>query len=392
MSESFFLYNIILENCLTLIPSKMLNTSKIPNLQPNVKNYPPDRHQGSLFAELRGSFGKNGWRLLVLTLLMMYFAICWQGERVLRNRVFNFFKEIGANGFGVSYKEPKSSFLALQSGLYLDDLTVTAPKSMGGWQFKAGRISITLNPLAPRNISFSMRGTHSLKTQKYGDIRFVADDARADINTGSQQTPASVKIYIQNVRSGTQNALAGSAFERLFFRLKKIPAKHDGLESFSYSFQTENITLPAGKFQNLPKTVEYLYLSGEIDGVSRQREKPLLKDWLDNSGTVEIKKGEIIWKPLMAEFSATAALNGALEPTVAATAKAYGFFDMLEILGNEHIVSSGNLSVAKVVLGPRLTVEHGENRPSLSTSFSYQDGNLYAGQIVLIEKNTGDEP
>lgn len=392
MSESFFLYNIILENCLTLVPSKMLNTSKIPNLQPNVKNYPPDRHQGSLFAELRGSFGKNGWRLLVLTLLMMYFAICWQGERVLRNRVFNFFKEIGANGFGVSYKEPKSSFLALQSGLYLDDLTVTAPKSMGGWQFKAGRISITLNPLAPRNISFSMRGTHSLKTQKYGDIRFVADDARADINTGSQQTPASVKIYIQNVRSGTQNALAGSAFERLFFRLKKIPAKHDGLESFSYSFQTENITLPAGKFQNLPKTVEYLYLSGEIDGVSRQREKPLLKDWLDNSGTVEIKKGEIIWKPLMAEFSATAALNGALEPTVAATAKAYGFFDMLEILENEHIVSSGNLSVAKVVLGPRLTVEHGENRPSLSTSFSYQDGNLYAGQIVLIEKNTGDEP
>ena len=392
MSESFFLYNIILENCLTLVPSKMLNTSKIPNLQPNVKNYPPDRHQGSLFAELRGSFGKNGWRLLVLTLLMMYFAICWQGERVLRNRVFNFFKEIGANGFGVSYKEPKSSFLALQSGLYLDDLTVTAPKSMGGWQFKAGRISITLNPLAPRNISFYMRGTHSLKTQKYGDIRFVADDARADINTGSQQTPASVKIYIQNVRSGTQNALAGSAFERLFFRLKKIPAKHDGLESFSYSFQTENITLPAGKFQNLPKTVEYLYLSGEIDGVSRQREKPLLKDWLDNSGTVEIKKGEIIWKPLMAEFSATAALNGALEPTVAATAKAYGFFDMLEILENEHIVSSGNLSVAKVVLGPRLTVEHGENRPSLSTSFSYQDGNLYAGQIVLIEKNTGDEP
>lgn len=392
MSESFFLYNIILENCLTLVPSKMLNTSKIPNLQPNVKNYPPDRHQGSLFAELRGSFGKNGWRLLVLTLLMMYFAICWQGERVLRNRVFNFFKEIGANGFGVSYKEPKSSFLALQSGLYLDDLTVTAPKSMGGWQFKAGRISITLNPLAPRNISFSMRGTHSLKTQKYGDIRFIADDARADINTGSQQTPASVKIYIQNVRSGTQNALAGSAFERLFFRLKKIPAKHDGLESFSYSFQTENITLPAGKFQNLPKTVEYLYLSGEIDGVSRQREKPLLKDWLDNSGTVEIKKGEIIWKPLMAEFSATAALNGALEPTVAATAKAYGFFDMLEILENEHIVSSGNLSVAKVVLGPRLTVEHGENRPSLSTSFSYQDGNLYAGQIVLIEKNTGDEP
>ena len=391
MSESFFLYNIILENCLTLVPSKMLNTSKIPNLQPNVKNYPPDRHQGSLFAELRGSFGKNGWRLLVLTLLMMYFAICWQGERVLRNRVFNFFKEIGANGFGVSYKEPKSSFLALQSGLYLDDLTVTAPKSMGGWQFKAGRISITLNPLAPRNISFSMRGTHSLKTQKYGDIRFVADDARADINTGSQQTPASVKIYIQNVRSGTQNALAGSAFERLFFRLKKIPAKHDGLESFSYSFQTENITLPAGKFQNLPKTVEYLYLSGEIDGVSRQREKPLLKDWLDNSGTVEIKKGEIIWKPLMAEFSATAALNGALEPTVAATAKAYGFFDMLEILENEHIVSSGNLSVAKVVLGPRLTVEHGENRPSLSTSFSYQDGNLYAGQIILIEKNTGDE-
>lgn len=370
----------------------MLNTSKIPNLQPNVKNPAPDKRHGSLFAEMRGAFGKKGWQLLLLTLLMMYFAVCWQGERVLRARVFNFFKEIGANGFGVSYKEPKSSFLALQSGLYLDDLTVTAPKSMGGWQFKAGRISITLNPLAPRNISFSMRGTHSLKTEKYGDIRFIADDARADINTGSKLSPASVKIYIQNVRSGTQNALAGSAFERLFFRLKKIPAKHDGLASFSYSFQTENIVLPAGKHQSLPKTVEYLYLSGEIDGISQQREKPLLKDWLDNSGTVEIKKGEIIWKPLMAEFSATAALNGALEPTVAATAKAYGFFDMLEILENEHTISSGNLSVAKVVLGPRLTVEHGENRPSLSTSFSYQDGNLYAGQIVLIEKNTGDEP
>lgn len=368
----------------------MQNTSKIPNLQPRAKPQAPERSQGAMFAEMRNAFGRNGWWFAGMTLLLIYFAICWQGERVLRGRVYNFFKEIGANGFGVSYSEPHSSYLALQSSLYLDDLVITAPKSMGGWKFKAGRLVISLNPLMPRSVSFSMRGTHSLILPDFGDIRLVADKAKADIRIGTPSVPSSLNITADNVQATAPVSMTGLAFGEVSLRMKRNAAEENRY-SYSYRFRAENVRLPSFLVKSLPERAEYLALSGTVDGISADRQKPLLSDWIGNGGIIEIAKGEIIWKPLMAEFSGTAAFDPSLELTMAASAKVYGFFDLIDAMEKEGIIRPGNLSVAKVVLGPALTVERGENRPSLRTSFSIQDGNFYAGQVVLFEKETGEE-
>lgn len=368
----------------------MQNTSKIPNLQPHPKQQAPERSQGAMFAEMRNAFGRNGWWFAGIVLLLIYFAICWQGERILRERVYNFFKEIGANGFGVSYSEPHSSYLALQSGLYLDDLVITAPKSLGGWSFKAGRLVISLNPLMPRSISFSMRGTHSLVLPKIGDVRLIADKAKADIYIGTPAVPSVFKITTDNIQASAPVSMTGLALGKVSIQMKR-GAVRDNAYSYSYRVQAEEVRLPSFVVKNLPERVDFLSLSGTVEGISADRQKPLLTDWIDNGGIIEISKGELIWKPLMAEFSGTAGFDPSLDLTMAASAKVYGFFDLADKMEKEGLIRSGNLSVAKVVLGSKLTVERGENRPSLTTSFSIQDGNFYAGQIVLFEKDAGEE-
>jgi len=144
-----------------------------------------------------------------------------------------------------------------------------------------------------------------------------------------------------------------------------------------FSMSAKNIALPA--------EIEFLYTTGKLRGFSGDPRRPLLDDWLNNGGTIDIEKGEMIWNPLMTEFSATVGLTPSLEPMVAAAAKTYGFFAFLSLLENRGALKNSDVSVAKIVLGKKLKMENGENQPSLTSSFSLQSGKLYVGQVLLYD-------
>lgn len=364
----------------------MLNVNKLPNLKPRPKAPPPEpAEKETLLRQLKNGLGRNGYVFIGLTLCLIYFMICFQGERILRAGTYAVFREIGANGFGVSYSRPKSAYLALKSGIYIDDLIITAPEHMGGWQWKAGRITAAMNPFTPGTVSIFLRGTHALSLPSLGNVRLIAENAEITVTRPASKTGFSGLLELGNVQATAPASLSGAKLSKAVLKISRAPGHFENGLAYAYSFSADDLYLPAEAAKELPPKVQYINLAGLVNGFSIKREKPLLNDWLDNSGTVEITRGEIIWKPFMAEFTGTLGFDPSFEIMAASTAKVYGLFDLLERLSKQGAVRPSTLSVAKVVLGSKLKTEAGESQASLTSPFSIQFGKLYAGQVVLYD-------
>lgn len=367
----------------------MLDINKLPHLDPSTKmaenTEESDTFEESIGTQILHTFsGKKGVALALGIAFLMYISVCFQGERALRNGVYGVLKEIGANGFGVSYKAP-SSYLALKSGLYLDDLVITAPEYLGGWQLKAGRISVTANPFRPRFITIEMNGTHSLKTTAIGDIRLLLGKGEITLHIPNKKEVFSAKTVFENIQAAAPKSMAG-----FFISSLTSDISAESATSYDFSFKTENAHLPAYLSQNLPPVLEYLSFTGNATGFtpSSARNKPLLTDWTDNSGLIEITQGEIIWKPFMTQVKGTFGFNSEMDLIGASTAKVYGFFDILDKFEKAGYIRPSQVSVTKVVLGEKLKVEAGETTASITSPFSFQAGKIYAGQVLLYDSKT----
>ncbi len=367
----------------------MLDPSKLPRLQPQQPHTQAqdDLPEETLWEQVIHVFsGKKGVLLACCISLLIYISVCFQGERILRGGVYSVFKELGEDGFGISYSAP-SSYLAFKSGLNLDDVVITAPEKMGGWVLKTGRITVTSNPFTPRTIEIKANGTHSLTTKTIGDIRLVVGRGEITLHLPSKNDTLSLDAVFKNIQTAAPKSMEGFSVADFSLTLRRDPAAENTVPPVSFSVVSNNIRLPAYMAQHLPAQAEYIRLNGVISGLASGAEKSLLTNWTQSGGTAEITQGEIIWKPFMASFSGTFGFDNSFEMIGASVAKVYGFFDLLDMLEKGGYMRSSHVSVAKVVLGEKLKKEPGETQSSLTSPFSFQSGKVYAGPILLYDEN-----
>lgn len=366
----------------------MIDPNKLPHLQPQQPDLTTedDFQEESLFEQIIHVFsGKKGVLLASCISLMIYVSVCFQGERLLRTEVYNFLKKLGEDGFGISYSAP-SSYLAFKSGLNLDDVIITAPEKMGGWVLKTGRITVTSNPFTPKTIKIKANGTHSLTTSTIGDIRLIVEDSGIILKLPSSDEGGSLEAVFKNVQAAAPKSMEGFHISDLSLTARQ---EKQGTKNFSpviFSIVSNNIHLPAYIRQHLPNTAEYVRLNGTLSTLKPYEETTLLTNWTNAGGSVDITQGEIIWKPFMSSFSGTFSLNASFDLLGAAVAKVYGFFDLLDMLETGNYIRPSNVSVAKVVLGEKLKKEPNETQFSITSSFSFQSGKIYAGPVLLYDE------
>lgn len=353
----------------------MPDVRKLPQLKPMTEKDPEkapvlERICDFLF------MGKRGIFFFVAAVLILYLLFCAAAERALKNGVYNIMREIGSNGFGVSYTTALS-YRDLTSGLYIDDFVLTAPEAMGGWTLKTGRLSISAFPFSNK-IFLRFDGTHSLTVRNIGDIRLVVGRGEIVYEKPVGSKPFAVRISLGGMTAAAPKSMTGFAVPSLDASLAP-----EGETAFSFDVKAGNATLPAYLSQHLPESVEYLLLRGKLTGFSEKREKPLWTDWTDNGGLVELERGELIWKPFMAQTSGTVAFDAAYKMSAALTARLYGFFDLLDALEAGSYLHGAQVSLAKVVLGENLKKEDGEAIESLTTPVSFQNGLFYAGPVRI---------
>ena len=320
--------------------------------------------------------GKHGFVFVFVAVLLVYLMFCVATERALKKSVYNIMREIGANGFGVSYTT-ETSYHALTSGLYIDNFVLTAPESLGGWTLKTGRLTVSAFPFSEK-ATLRFDGTHSLTTRNIGDIRLNVVKGRIDYKKPTSSEPFAVLAEVELMTAAAPASMAG-------FSVRRFQAEISPLNPTAFSFQTEtdDLILPAYLSYYLPRTVAHLTATGKLTGFSEKREKPLWADWTDNGGLVELDNAEIVWEPFMGKATGTLAFDGSYRMSGALMAKLYGFFDLLDALDKGSYLQSANVSVAKVVLGENLKKENGEAIESLTASVGLQSGMLYVGPVRL---------
>lgn len=363
----------------------MRETDKFPRLDPMKKSVPTDdaeENAPSLRAQVADLVkSKTGIAVFGLIFAAVFLSVCFQSERLLRAGVYDFFKTLGDEGFGVSYNIV-SSYFPFKSGVYLDDVVVTAPEKAGGWVLRTGRVTVSASPFSARDVSVKTSGTQSLSTKETGDMRFVVANGGAVLRLPSAKQPFSARIVFKDVQTASPRSMRGLSASDVSLTLRR----ENPTGNVGFSLILNAVRLPQRKNSHLPRLIEYVKLDGALSAAPPD-DRPFLSGWIYNGGTVDVSNGEIIWEPFMTSFSGTFALDAAFAPMGAVVAKTYGLFDLLEILELDKVVRTSRASVARVVLGELMKHENGEKRPSVTSPFSWQSGKVYAGEILLFDKN-----
>ena len=362
----------------------MLDPNKLPRLQPKPADTREKKEKDAPAEQKPASFLKKKWIFLVaFVFVASYFSLCLQGEHMLRQGIYRFFKDLGQEGLGVTFNAP-SSYSDLKSGIDLDDLVVSAPERMGGWVLNTGKITVTSMPLSPRRIMMRLNGTHSLKTRTIGDIRLVVERGEAELRLPSGKNPLSFRLVLNKVQAASPKSMEGFFLPRLELTVTR-DAENVKNGTLRFSLTADAVHLPAFISSHLPPVAEKIDLDGVVSGVP---DEPVsfLTGWLNRSGTVEIEKGDIVWPPFSARLNGTFGFNKSFEMIGAGVAKTYGFFDLLDMLQNGDYLRPRRVSVAKVVLGEQVRKDKGQT-DALTAAFSIQSGKIYTGPVLLYDNH-----
>lgn len=104
--------------------------------------------------------------------------------------------------------------------------------------------------------------------------------------------------------------------------------------------------------------------------------------WRDSGGTLEIDHVAAHWGALAVSGSGTLALDRDLQPMGAFSGAVEGYDELMSVLVATGRVRAGDANIARLALG-MLARRGPDGRPSISTSFTLQNGEMFLGPAKL---------
>ena len=156
--------------------------------------------------------------------------------------------------------------------------------------------------------------------------------------------------------------------------------------SFAAEAMFADVRIP--KYMNLPLGHRISQLVTELKIIGSVPELKTLEDlqqWRDDGGTVEFDILETKYGPLHMRANGTLALDEAMQPMGAITAKIKGFFATIDALRGARLIRSSDAAMAKMVLGALSKRSPGGGQPTISLPLSVQNSQLQAGLVSMMK-------
>jgi len=259
------------------------------------------------------------------------------------------------------------------------------------WEWRAQKLIAHMAPWNLGRISVDLAGSHELdiaagRTRQSFQGKAARLSVVADLH--GDGLPASVRLSAEaltiTARSGAKFAAAAGAeifAERLF--PSEVTAK---TPTFDLDIRIRGLQLPAGLRLPLGRDVRQLNLLAKILG---RLKIPATVDaigrWRDEGGIVEVERLETRYGPLYVRANGTLALDAAMQPVGAMTAKARGFFQTVRALRDAGHIRSRDAAMARVILGALARKPKAGGPASISLPLSIQERKLYAGPVRLMD-------
>jgi hypothetical protein len=148
----------------------------------------------------------------------------------------------------------------------------------------------------------------------------------------------------------------------------------------------DRLLLPDGAGGPLGREVDVVQADATLTGpVPARLDSASLAAWRDAGGTVEAHALAIRWGPLEIDAEGTLALDSAMRPLAALTARIRGFAALIDILETERAMGENAAEAVRVALALIAETPPGETRPVLEVPVTIQDGWLSVGPVPVVE-------
>lgn len=272
-------------------------------------------------------------------------------------------------------------------------LTLTKPRYLGPisgrtMEWRGDALTLSTRPWMPWRLHAEAPGSHEMKWAD-GALSLGGEVARlsADIVAGDTW-PERLTIDIEGVDLQGGATVSVDALRVDVRHDAQVQASGDGL---TLHLSGANMTLPLGGGWGLGNTVESVDLAFRVTGpvqpgVLAER----LTAWREVGGALELERLKLRAGPLGVAAVGTLALDEALQPIGAFTAKFEGLFQVLEILRGQGVVRDGDAVVATMALAALSKRPPGGGRSSINLAVGMQNGKFTLGNFPVLSMPTID--
>ncbi|MEQ9640096.1 MAG: DUF2125 domain-containing protein [Alphaproteobacteria bacterium] len=281
-----------------------------------------------------------------------------------------------ARGLEIAYGEPQISGFPWRLIVEIDDPSIAMPLHPAQPRWSAPRIAAVAQPWNFRQVLIDLAGAHDIGFTQRGtrrEMSLAVPEGRAGYvaDPAGQMQRLSIDLTQPTLEEPATGLKAQAARVQLHLRPGQSPDVNLELASSAEQLSAQGLgPMPFG--QVIDKLALESKLRGVIDGPSPDA---ALAAWRDAGGTVDIDRLLLLWGDLQLETSGTLALDEALRPLGALTARMTGQNAVIDLAVAKGQMSTGAGSAAKAALGVLAAAGGGV----LSVPVRMQDGALFIG-------------
>ncbi|NQV48820.1 MAG: DUF2125 domain-containing protein [Rhodospirillaceae bacterium] len=327
-----------------------------------------------------------------LGLAVVVYAIGWiYVADVAQGSVAAWAGERRAEGFSVRYDDISRSGFPLSITLDIDNPGFGAPSGPAPWGWEGERLSLSVRPWNWKAIRARTWGTQMVAFSAADGLDTFTGSAamiEAEIGLAKAQVnrlDATVDgLVLRGKGADTGNLAVGNLALHLSHSdgggadFKTVTAEID--------IAASGLILPHVWASPLGDRFRNVELQARMMGaLPAGPMTEALETWRDAGGTLEMKRLLIRHGPALLKADGTLALDGALQPIGAFTARLEGFFETVEALQKMGLVKPRDAVAAKMLLGVMARQPDDGGPAVLNMALTVQGQKLYAGPVALLE-------
>lgn len=276
--------------------------------------------------------------------------------------------------------------------------TIRAPGRTVTWRGPDAAVRFYI--LAPGTIDLAAPGRHRVTLDQDGDIRdFTLDAATLDARTDSGldgRAGGDISAGATGLTlTGPGDAPVATAKAMQLFWQQPAGAAEPLAPSLRSAVRIDALSLAPGMLPATSHPVlgnDIAVLRGEItvNGAIDPHLPALagLTTWRDIGGTIDLARFELVWGPVRMVGDGTLALDSALQPEGAFTARISGLADILTAMENASMIDARTAAIARITLAVLTRPSEDGGPPAAHVPLTIQNQTLSVGPVTLMKLPT----
>jgi hypothetical protein len=326
---------------------------------------------------------------LMLALAAAYTGFWFYAAGLTRDAVTAWVEARRAQGYQVSFDSLLLDGYPLLIRVTVEAPAVVSPPAAFAWDWKGPTLVMEAQPWDPDRVSIHVPGDHRLVVVEPGRrMALAARSPTVDLAvTGTLSRSSTTLLHAEDLEIAVEDASSSARIDRVDALVTAhAPEELDHtVETLDIDLTATGVVLATDTDLPLGKEIARAAFKASLLGDLPPAPVPAqsLALWRDDGGTVDLKRLDLAYGPLTVRGEGTAALNRALQPMGAFTARIEGFNETVEALQKRGLLRDSDAASAKFLLGA-LALRKPTQPPSIDVAVTIQEQRLFVGPVALL--------